>query len=193
MPEISDAELSRLNAAAERAATLETEVTTHRTAAETAEAARVEAAAKVTELEEFKNTTETANLTATEKLQKEKDDAIALAATAQEDAAKAKKEARNATISAKASSLNFHNPADALSFIDESKLKPDNSNAEDLLKAIAKEKPYLIKGATKEDRGGPLGGGQFDAKGNLEAAASEEQKKSFKDHFTTVASKLVPR
>lgn len=75
------------------------------------------------------------------------DRAKAEAAEALKRAEQAETDARNTKIELAASKLGFNDPADAVAFLDVTKINKDGSNLESLLKKVLETKPYLAKSA----------------------------------------------
>lgn len=96
-------------------------------------------------------------------------------------------ESRNARILAKASTMGFADPADAVALLDRSQLKDDESNLGDLLEALKKAKPHLVTDGKSKLPGKGSGGNP----GNqLEAQAEEEKRKSMGGLFPTIGRRL---
>lgn len=179
MPEISQEELDALKASQAQAATLAAE----KAALETTQ---TEQAAQLAELAKFKADAEAANMSAAEKAQAELAAANAKAAQAEQAAAEAQANARVTLIRAEATALGFHSPDDAPALAGD-KIKPDASNIKEALKALATEKPYLLKG----DGGpGPAGGGQFNPKSNTQQT-DQAKAAAHKAGFAGVMGRLV--
>ena len=83
----------------------------------------------------------------------------------------------NSALIAEATALNFHKPEDAPRFVDMAGLSVDESGnvtgAKDAIKALAKERAYLVKTATAPD----INGGSRTASKQTEAAARVEDVK----------------
>ena len=98
---------------------------------------------------------------AVEKLQEELENFKKQAEQERERAARIKRESQ---IKDSANKLDFNDPSDAITFLDQSKFEYDDDgniqNADTLLNELAENKPYLIKKATSFQNPANPGGGQ---------------------------------
>lgn len=117
---------------------------------------------RLEELEKAEADRQAASLSETEKLQKQLADANAKAAQAQ---TQANERLIRAEIVAKAAVMKFADPADAYALIDRSKITVNDAGeiegADELLKDLAKAKPYMLAKAAPGalNTGNPPGGG----------------------------------